>query len=57
MRGKLSRSGPAEQNVPTLLIVDPEGIFQFKYISQNTLDRPPPEYLVRVVEILDHPGG
>jgi len=41
-----------EQNVPTIFILDGEGIVQFKYHSQNTLDRPGPEYLLRVVENL-----
>jgi len=43
----------AEQNIPTVLIVDAEGILQFKYMSQNTVDRPPLEYLVQVVEVLN----
>jgi len=43
----------AEQNVPTILIIDAEGILQFKYMSQNTVDRPPLEYLVQVVDILN----
>lgn len=40
----------AEQNVPTVLLIDPEGTLQFKYISQNTMDRPPLEYLLQVIE-------
>ncbi len=47
----------AEQNVPTILIVDAEGILQFKYMSQNTVDRPPLDYLVRVVEVVGGTGG
>jgi peroxiredoxin len=43
----------AEQNIPAVLIVDENGILQFKYVSQNTLDRPPLEYLVRFVEMMD----
>ena len=43
----------AEQNVPTVLIIDPNGVLQFKYMSQNTVDRPPLEYLVRVVGVLN----
>ncbi len=43
----------AEQNVPTVLIIDANGMLQFKYMSQNTVDRPPLEYLVRVVEVLN----
>jgi peroxiredoxin len=38
-----------EQNVPTIYIIDTEGILQFKYISQNTFDRPGPEYLQKVM--------
>jgi alkyl hydroperoxide reductase subunit AhpC len=47
----------AEQNVPTVLLIDPQGVLQFKYMSQNTLDRPPLEYLVRVVDVLNGNGG
>jgi peroxiredoxin len=47
----------AEQNVPTVLIIDPQGVLQFKYMSQNTLDRPPLEYLVRVVDVLNGDAG
>jgi hypothetical protein len=42
----------AEQNVPAILLVDPEGTLQFKYISQNTMDRPPLEYLLQVIEVV-----
>lgn len=42
----------AEQNVPTILIIDEEGILRFKYMSQNTVDRPPLEYLVWFLEVL-----
>lgn len=44
----------AEQNIPTVFIIDEAGILQFKYMSQNTLDRPPLEYLVW---FLDKLGG
>jgi peroxiredoxin len=42
----------AEQNVPTVLIIDEEGILQFKYMSQNTIDRPPLDYLVWFLDVL-----
>ena len=45
-----------EQNVPTVLLIDAAGTVQFKYISQNTVDRPPLEYLVQVIEILAGTG-
>jgi peroxiredoxin len=46
----------AEQNVPAILIIDPEGTLQFKYLSQNTMDRPPLDYLLRVIGILAGTG-
>ena len=42
-----------EQNIPTIYIIDKIGLLQFKYHSQNTLDRPPTEYLVEVISILN----
>lgn len=33
------------QNIPAIYIIDKEGILRFKYISQNTYDRPSPEYV------------
>ena len=47
----------AEQNVPTILILDSQGILQFKYMSQSTVDRPPLEYLVQVVDVINDMGG
>ncbi len=44
-----------EQNIPTVYIVDRNGILQFKYFSQNTFDRPGPEYLLRVLDVIN--GG
>lgn len=41
-----------EQNVPTVFILDTEGVVQFKYHSQTTVDRPGPEYLTKVIERL-----
>jgi peroxiredoxin len=38
-----------EQNVPTIYIIDTEGVLQFKYISQNTFDRPSPDYLLKIL--------
>ena len=39
-----------EQNIPTIFILDPEGIVRFKYMSQNTFDRPSAEYLQRFLK-------
>jgi peroxiredoxin len=38
-----------EQNVPTMYIIDKKGVVQFKYISQNTFDRPGPDYLQKIL--------
>ena len=42
-----------EQNVPTIYVIDKTGMLQFKYHSQNTLDRPPSEYLMEVISIIN----
>jgi peroxiredoxin len=47
----------AEQNVPTILLIDANGVLQFKYMSQNTIDRPPLEYLVQVVDVVNGMGS
>ena len=39
-----------EQNIPTIFIVDSEGVVQFKYMSQSTFDRPNPDYLLKFLE-------
>ncbi len=38
-----------EQDVPTTIVIDPDGIVQFKYFSQNTLDRPGVEHIAKMV--------
>lgn len=38
-----------DQNIPTILLLDKQGLVQFKYMSQNTFDRPSPEYLFRFI--------
>lgn len=38
-----------EQDVPTTIVIDPDGIVQFKYFSQVTIDRPGVEHLTKVV--------
>jgi len=42
-----------EQNIPTVYIVDEQGILKYKYISQNTFDRPGSKYLLKFVSILN----
>lgn len=41
-----------EQNISSIYLVDKNGILQFKYVSQNTFDRPEPQYLFNVIEKL-----
>ena len=43
-----------EQNVPTIFIIGKDGILYFKYISQNTFDRPPARYLLKLISQLDN---
>jgi peroxiredoxin len=42
----------AEQNIPAVYIIDKNGIIQFKYISQNTTDRPTSNYILEMIEKL-----
>ncbi len=42
--------GKVDQLIPSVYIIDGEGILQFKYIGQNTWDRPSYDYLMRVLE-------
>lgn len=39
-----------EQNVPTIFIIDQDGIIRFKYMSQTTMDRPSVEYIMEFIE-------
>jgi len=41
-----------EQNEPTIFILDKEGVVQFKYKSQATLDRPKADYLLNYIDKL-----
>ncbi len=40
--------GEGPQNIPSVYIVDVNGILRFKYLAQNTWDRPGYDYLMRV---------
>ena len=42
-----------EQNIPTTYIIDSKGMLQFKYISQNTFDRPGPDYLQKILTCIN----
>jgi peroxiredoxin len=39
-----------DQNMPSVFILDKNGILLFKYIGQNTLDRPSYDYLFKVLD-------
>jgi peroxiredoxin len=40
------------QNVPTVFVIDRAGVIRFKYMSQNTFDRPSASYLLQVIRRL-----
>jgi peroxiredoxin len=42
--------GKTMQNIPAIYIIDKEGIIKFKYISQNTTDRPTSDYIINFIE-------
>lgn len=42
----------AEQNVPTIFIIDKDGILRFKYMSQSTMDRPSADYILKFIECM-----
>jgi len=42
----------ADQDIPSVFILDKKGILQFKYIGQNTWDRPSYEYLTKILEMI-----
>ncbi len=43
----------AEQLIPTVFVLDKQGIVQFKYIGQNTWDRPGWDYMEKVLEVVN----
>jgi peroxiredoxin len=42
-----------DQNIPSIYIVDANGVLQFKYLGQNTVDRPGYDYLLKVLEVIN----
>jgi peroxiredoxin len=42
--------GKTGQNVPTIFILDEQSMVKFKFMAQNTLDRPNAKYLVEFVK-------
>lgn len=46
------RTSKVDQLIPSRYIIDKHGVLEFKYIGQNTLDRPNWDYLRAVLEII-----
>ncbi len=44
--------GKAAQNIPSIYIIDPDGVLQFKYIGQSTVDRPGFDYILKVLDVI-----
>jgi peroxiredoxin len=44
--------GKAEQNIPSVYIIDAAGVLQFKYIGQSTVDRPGFDYILKVLDVV-----
>ncbi len=42
-----------DQNIPSVFIVDKNGILRFKYVGQNTVDRPSYGYLFTILELVN----
>jgi peroxiredoxin len=42
-----------DQNIPSVYIIDATGVLQFKYLGQNTVDRPGYDYLLKVLEVIN----
>ena len=38
-----------EQNIPAVYLLDRQGNVRFKYLSQNTMDRPSGDYLLEIL--------
>jgi len=41
------------QGIPTVFILDKDGLLRFKYISQTTADRPSWAYLMKILEMIE----
>ena len=42
-----------DQNIPSVYIIDANGVLQFKYLGQNTVDRSGYDYLFKVLEVIN----
>ncbi len=39
-----------EQNIPAVYLIDRQGMVRFKYVSQNTMDRPDSDHLLEILK-------
>jgi hypothetical protein len=44
--------GKGDQNIPAIFILDRDGVVQFKFIGQHTVDRPSAAYLEKMMKAL-----
>jgi len=44
--------GKGDQNIPAIFIIDRDGVVQFKFIGQHTVDRPSAVYLEKMMKAL-----
>ena len=42
----------APQNMPAIMIIDKDGILRYKYLSQDTKDRPTYDYLFKIMDVI-----
>jgi peroxiredoxin len=42
-----------DQNIPSVYIIDKNGMLKFKYIGQNTWDRPSYENLFKILKLIN----
>jgi len=42
-----------DQNIPSVYIIDANRVLQFKYLGQNTVDRPGYDYIMKVLEVIN----
>jgi len=42
-----------DQGIPSVFVVDSEGVLMLKYIAQNNADRPSPAYLARILQMIN----
>ena len=41
-----------ERAIPSLFVIDKKGILRFKYIGQNSSDRPPTRHILEMLQVI-----